>query len=77
MEVVQLTHLQAALSLWIFLIHDALLLGSLLLLPPGLSGLLPLGVGLLQEVLLNAGTVPVSLQFALHTETHKGLQLRF
>lgn len=64
------SHLQAALSLGVLLVHDALLLGSLLLLPPGLSGLLPLGVGLLQEVLLHAGAVPVRLQLALRTCTH-------
>lgn len=63
------SHLQAALSLWVLLVHDALLLGPLLLLPPGLSGLLPLSVGLLQEVLLHAGAVPVRLQLALQTRT--------
>lgn len=57
--------LQTALSLRVLLVHDPLLLRSLLLLPAGLGGLLALSMGLLQEILLHTGTVLVSLLFAL------------
>lgn len=57
--------LQAALSLRILLAHDPLLLSPLLLLPSGLSSLLALIVGLLQEVLLHTGTVLIRLLFSL------------
>ena len=65
----QIHHLKAALSLGVLLAHDPLLLCPLLLLAAGLGGLLPLGVGLLQEVLLHARTVPVSLLLALDAQT--------
>lgn len=66
------SHLQAALSLWVLLVHDALLLSSLLLFPASLSSFLPLSMSLLEEVLLDAGAVPVRLQLALcmHAHTH-------
>ena len=62
----QISHLQTTLSLRVFLVHDPLLLGSLLLLTAGLCSLLTLSVSLLQEVLLHAGPVPVGLLFALN-----------
>lgn len=62
------THLQAALSLRILLIHDPLLLRSLLLFAARLSGLLSLIVSLLQEVLLHASTVPVCFLLPLNTQ---------
>lgn len=65
--------LQAALSLRILLTHDPLLLSPLLLLPPGLSSLLALIVGLLQEVLLHTGTVLIRLLFSLEeTQGERG-----
>jgi len=63
------THLQAALSLRILLIHDPLLLRSLLLFAARLSGLLSLIVSLLQEVLLHASTVPVCFLLPLNIQT--------
>lgn len=55
-------------SLRVLLIHDPLLLRSLLLLTPGLSCLLALSVSLLQEVLLHAGPVSVGFLFALNAQ---------
>lgn len=60
-----ISDLQATLSLRVLLIHDPLLLGSLLLLPTSLGCLLTLSVGLFQEVLLHTGPVSVSFLFAL------------
>lgn len=64
-EELQISDLQATLSLRVFLIHDPLLLGSLLLLAARLGCLLTLSVSLLEEVLLHTGTVSVSFLFAL------------
>lgn len=60
--------LQTTLSLRVLLIHDPLLLGSLLLLPACLGCLLTLSVSLLQEVLLHTGPVSVSFLFALNIQ---------
>lgn len=61
-----ISDLKTTLSLWVLLIHDPLLLGSLLLLPASLRCLLSLSVSLLQEVLLHPGPVSVSFLFALN-----------
>lgn len=58
-------YLQTTLSLGILLVHDPLLLRSLLLLTASLGGLLALSMGLLQEVLLHAGAVSVGFLLAL------------
>lgn len=73
-----MSDLQTTLSLWVLLVHDPLLLSSLLLLSAGLGGLLTLSVGLFQEVLLHTGPVSVSLLLALNTsEGEKVLKLHF
>lgn len=69
-----ISDLQTALSLRVLLIHDPLLLSSLLLLPASLSCLLALSMSLLQEVLLHTGPVSVSFLFPLgKTEGEQGL----
>lgn len=64
--VCRMSDLQTTLSLGVLLVHDPLLLSSLLLLSAGLGGLLTLSVGLFQEVLLHTGPVSVSLLLALN-----------